>query len=625
MGNNACKWPLLFIAALFIITGPIQGRTSVQSVYPPNWWVGMPYADVLVVVKGENIANTTVSTNYTGISIKKADYSQNRNFLLLNLSISKKTQPGNVVLTFRAGARVVDSYSFYLYPAPKSSQQHKGIAASDVIYQIVPDRFSNGNASNDNPRNYMERTDRLNPAGVHGGDFKGILNHLPYFRQLGISCLELTPVTESNQFILSYDRSAPTNHYRPDARLGTINEYTNLVAQCQRQGIKVINSFVFHQVGKRHPWVTQPPLDNWFIPDAGTYMRQTDPAVMSDPYASNEDKAIHALSWKTMDVPRLNQQDPLLRQFLIQNCLWWVAKTGIDGIKIENTASNDLPFLSELTNKLTQVFPRLAIIADVNVSAPALAAYHTKHSPALEDGYLQINHPSDYPLSEPLKTTFSPYTSSTDGLRDLYQILTQDFVYKHPANNIVFADNHKLTRAYTNADKELAQLKLMLTYVLTTRGIPSITYGTEVLLDGHINKGEGFVRKDFPGGWPSDPQNAFSQKGLSAQQREFYHFMKKLLTWRRTSQAIHQGQLIHYAPQNGVYIYFRIMEEQLVMVVFNNNPREKKDLSFSSYASIIGNNRFARDVITGEIYTEMGGIVIFPKTALILEFKQGEF
>ncbi len=624
MKRDLLRYSLIVLMHLIIVSSSF-GKASLNAVYPANWWVDMSYNNLLVIAYGENISNTNISTNYPGVTINKIISTQSSSYLFIDLFISPKTPPGVMKLIFKEGGRVINEYNFMLYEKSRDKKRNQGIVSADVLYQVVPDRFANGNSENDNLQGYLERSDRLNPSGVHGGDLEGIIKNIDYIYDLGVTGIELTPVFESDQFSQSYDHFAITNFYKIDERIGSLTDYVNLISECHKRDMKFVESFVFYQAGKQNDIIRDLPIQNWIIPDSKKYLEESDVNVFSDPYSSETDYSFNKYSWKSFDTPSLNQKDPHLKKYLIQNCLWWVETSGVDGIRIEYTSNNDKAFLHELTKALNKEFPNLSIMSDVETTNPCQVEYWMQKNNYPRQFSAFFTHSADYPLAHEIGTAFSTYDKPTSGLMRLYDIITRDFIYEHPDDNLVFIDNNHLDRAYNVSDKEVAQMKMMLAYILTIKRTPSILYGTEVLQDGQASMGSGFVRSDFPGGWSNDNVNAFTQKGLSSEQREFFAYMQKMLQWRKTSKAIHSGALTHYRPTKGMYVYFRTTELKNVMVVFNNDPDEQKRVDFKKYKENLTNFKFARDVMTGDIYSDFSGIMVYPKSVMILELEKTGF
>jgi len=624
MNRDLLRYYLIVLIQLIIVSSSL-GKARLDAVYPANWWVDMSYNNLLVVAYGENISNTNISTNYPGVRINKIISTQSSSYLFIDIYISPKTPPGIMKLTFKEGGRIINEYDFGLYEKSHDKKRNLGIVSEDVLYQIVPDRFANGNSENDNPKDFLERADRLNPSGVHGGDLKGIINNIDYIYDLGVTAIELTPVFESNQFSQSYDHFAITNFYKIDKRLGSLTDYVKLINECHERDMKFVETFVFHQAGKQNDIIRDSPIENWIVPDSKKYLEESNVNVFSDPYASETDYSFNKYSWRTFDTPRLNQKDPHLKKYLIQNCLWWIEMSGVDGIRIDYTSNNDKAFLHELTDILHKEYPNLSILSDVETTYPCQVEYWVQKNNHPQQFSAYFTHSADYPLAGEIGAAFSTFDKPTSGLMYLYDIITRDFVYEHPENNLAFIDNHHLDRAYNVSDKEVAQMKMMLAYILTIKRTPSILYGTEVLLEGLASMGPGFVRTDFPGGWADDKINAFTQRGLSSEQREFFAYMQKLLKWRKTSEAIHSGALTHYRPAKGMYVYFRTTELKNVMVIFNNDPDEQKRVDFKKYKENLTNFKFARDVMTGDIYSDFSGIMVYPKSVMILELEKTGF
>ncbi len=618
--HRMSKFTQIIIIGLLAFVVHLNSLSAQIKLSPENWWTGHAYNKIVVMAQGQQIGANTASIKYPGVTLVRTIPGESPNYLFLELEISPSAQPGAVPIHFNTGSRSGTTINFSL--AKKNSvYSPKGLNQADAIYEIAPDRFSDGNPDINNLRHYYERTDRLNPAGVHGGDLAGIKNHLDYIQELGFTTLHLLPVAESNQMISSYHRMGATDFYRIDERLGSTNDYKSLIDQCHQKNMKVVQSMVLHQVGKQHPLFKEAPFANWFYPPRTDYVEELDYTSLTDRYATPSDFNSAIEQWEEMDLPVLNQTNEWLARYLIQHTIWWVETYALDGIQLEKTPRNHPSFIRKWLAALHATYPHLAILTDVPTASSANAAYWQNLMAPENNKAIHQIHSNDYSLAYKTADAFSTFREANEGMLDLYNTLAADYTYQNPKNNIVFIDNHQLTRAYTNADKELNQLKMMMGFIMTTRGIPSMLYGTELLLDGNISKGEGFVRKDFPGGWAGDLQNGFTQKGLSAAQKEFSTFIKRLVSWRKTAAILNTGEFKHYKPADGIYVYGKTGEKNGVMVIINNSDANKWRLDLSKYQDMLKHFTSATDILTGNTFDDLDDLLVLPKSILIFDLK----
>jgi neopullulanase len=588
-----------------------SAKLSVNKLSPSLWYTNMHIDTLLVIAEGANLTMAKVSTTYPGVTVAKTTPSLSPGILSFEMIFSKDAKPGIVKIDFWYNGVIEQSINFAYQNRPICSQMP--ISPADVIYQVVPDRFSNGKKDNDNIKGMMEMADPLNPSGRHGGDFAGLSSKLSYLNKLGITAIELTPIWESNQPMANYDQWSVTNHYNIDPRLGTSNEFINYINSAKALDIKTICTFVFNQMGKHNNFLVRPSYPNWFFPDFGNYVPLAPSPVNTDTYASEIERYIVDGTWPDANTVALNTHDPLLQRYLIQNCLWWIATSGIDAVKIDKTYALPMDFLQQLTQSIAKAFPSVSVITDFE------SAQHSTHAHWLKQLNVPFMNNGDYPLAAALENAFSDLNDPTQGLNLVYNALASDYCLPNPYNNILFADNHKQNRAFSNADKDIQQLKLMLTLVFASRGIPQITYGTEALIDGLASYGLGFVRKDFPGLNDKDSPNAFTNFQTSAQQNHIANFLQQIIAWRKSCEAAQWGKLVHYAPTEGVYVFFRHTDNQHVMVIINNNPSEKMRFETMRFANELGNANMAIDMLTKQEYQPIDNIIVAPKSALILE------
>lgn len=600
---------MTFLALLVATMG--HAKIGVVKLEPASWFTDLKCDTVMVMAHGKDLTLAQITTNYPGLAIGKVTPTMSSGIIAFEVIVSESAKAGKARIDFWEFGKVAVSMDFNVLELPV--RQRSPLTPADVIYQVVPDRFYNGNTSNDNSKELLEKADLLNPAGLHGGDIAGLTQKIPYFSKLGVTAVELTPIFESDQIMGSYDRWSVTDHYSIDRRLGTTSEFVDFVSKSKSAGIKTIVTFVLNQVGRRHPFVVQKPFGQWLFPDHGRYGDLVMGASGVDPYASYADKMASASVWPDAATVPLNLDDAMLQKYLMQHCIWWIATTGVDAVKIDRAHTLGAGFMQGLARLIETEFPTVTLIADVEVSDKAAQGYW------LREVGTEGMKACDYALAHVLENAFSDFQNPNDGLRMIYESLAKDYCIPNAYSNVVFVDNHRLNRAFSNADKDIQQVKMMLAVVFATRGIPQITYGTETLMEGLATDGHGFVRKDFPGLNGADQPNGFTSKGFSAQQNHVGNYLRQLIEWRKNSPAAQWGRMVHYVPEDGLYLFFRHAEKQHVMVVLNNHPSEKKRLEPLRYSLDVGNANRAVDMLTQQVYDAIDNIIVLPKSVLILE------
>jgi len=594
------------------------GAQIIEHVDPPSWFTGMKENTVQLMVYGKGIGAFEVKTDNPAVSVTTLIRTENPNYLFVNLNISDETHPGTVRLTFINGNKqLMHDYPLYGRPAGPA----RGFNSSDVIYLLMPDRFANGNTSNDNLEGMTEKANRSNPGGRHGGDLKGINDHLNYLSNLGVTGIWLNPFLENNQQRSSYHGYSTTDFYSSDPRYGSNDEFKKLVSDAHDMGMKVVMDMIFNHTGSFHWWMNDLPSTDW-IHQFDEFTRTNYRAsTYMDPYASEHDKMIMEKGWFDVTMPDLNQSNPLVETYLIQNSLWWIAFSDLDGIRMDTYPYPQPDMMSRWAKRVEEEFPGFFIVGEVWYDLPSQTSYwalNKKNS----DGY-RSNLPSltDLPLCFATHKAFTRVDDPTGGLSELYNLLAQDFLYPEPFRNVIFLDNHDMTRFFTETGKSLDVYKMALSFLMTTRGIPQLYYGTEIVMDGDKSRGDGFLREDLPGGWPEDTKNVFTGTGMTDMEKEALDFTKKILNWRKAKEVIHTGKLKHYIPADGVYVYFRYNVNESVMVVLNNNDKESKTLQKSKYGESLSGFTKGFDVISGKAIEDLTSFKIGPKTAMIIELK----
>ena len=608
----------LTISLLALIPVFVQAQPTMEHVEPGFWWTGMKSDKLQVLLHGKQIATYKPRIDYPGVQVKAVHKLSNPNYLFLDLQISPATRAGKFDIHMRQGDQQF-AIPYELRAREKSSAQRRGFGPSDAILNLMPDRYANGDTSNDSLPGFADKLDRNDAsAGRHGGDLKGICDHLDYIAGMGYTMLWPTPVVENNQQTYSYHGYAVTDYYKVDARLGSNEEYLQMVAEAKKQGIGVIQDIVLNHIGDGHWWMKDLPGKDWLSYDSEfvpTYHART---TVSDPYASAIDKKNYTQGWFEVHMPDMNQNNPLVANYQIQNTIWWIEYAGLAGIRADTYGYSDPVFLSEWSRRVMQEYPHLTLVGEEWSDNPNLVAHWLRgHKNA--NGY--VSHmPSmmDYPLHDTLRKALVAPENLHSGFATLYEALINDQLYPQPSSMVLFEGNHDVSRLYSALDEDLDLFKMAITYVATMPRTPQFYYGTEILMTSTKHRDDGAFRKDFPGGWTGDAVNAFTGTGLTARQLEAQAFIKKLLNWRKTQSAIHSGKLMHFAPQDGIYVYFRYDQKRKFMVVINKNTTET-ELATARFAEILSANAKAKDVFSGQAFELAQKLKVPARGVLLLE------
>ncbi|MBL7742812.1 MAG: glycoside hydrolase family 13 protein [Chitinophagaceae bacterium] len=591
-------------------------------VEPMNWWVGMKNQELQLMVHGENIGETIPSVNYPGVSVKRIHTADSKNYLFIDIIITKSAKPGTFPITFKKKGKTAAIYNYVLQQRKAWASIVKGFDASDVIYLITPDRFANGDESNDAVSTMREnKTDRKNDYGRHGGDIRGIIDHLDYIADMGYTAIWPTPVLENDMPDASYHGYAITDYYKVDPRFGTLDEYKELADKARQKGLKLIFDGVVNHTGSYYWWMKDLPFHDWINYADSIKITNHRRTVNQDPYASAADKELMVRGWFVSSMPDLNQQNPFLSAFLIQNSIWWIETLGLAGIRQDTYPYSQKKFLEKWTCQIVNEYPGFSIVGEEWSTNPLIAAYWQKGK-ANNSGYNGcMKSTMDFPMQTTLVHALTEPEAWDKGLVKLYEALANDFVYANPKDLLIFGDNHDMDRLFTQLKDNPDLMQMALSYLLTIRGIPQIYYGTEVLIGNTAKPGDhGLIRSDFPGGWKNDTVNGFTGAGLSKDQLRIQSFLKKLLNWRKDKKVIHNGNTLHFAPEKGVYVYFRYNKSDIVMVVLNKNT-EQRSVNAERFAEAIREKKSATDVLTGNIFSLDQTIMVAPMSAMILEVK----
>ena len=609
----------LFILLFFIATGVYSQNRIIQKIEPSFWWAGMKNPDLQLLVYGTAISDYIPEIKSALVKIKSVEKTENKNYLVINLLINKAVQPGNFTIVFKKNGSPNENYTYEL---KARKPQKRGFSSADLIYLIMPDRFANGNPANDLQVSMLEKPNRENPLGRHGGDIEGIAKNLDYIKKLGATAIWLNPVYENDMEITSYHGYAITDFYNTDARFGSLTDYINLVNECHNKGIKVIKDMVFNHIGTNHYLYKDLPASDW-VHAFPTYTRSNFRAsILMDPYASEYDHTIFANGWFDIHMPDLNQKNKHLETYLIQNSIWWVELTGLDGIRMDTYPYPDKEMMVNWTLRMNQEYPDLSLLGETWLNDPALLSYFQPKSKTSGKYNSNLFSVTDFPMNYALNKIFNESEGWDTGLARLYLLLSNDFLYTNPSNNLIFTDNHDLTRIASSYQNDINKIKMALAVLFTMRGIPSMYYGTEIMMDGEEHTGHGNIRKDFPGGWPNDTKNAFNQVNLSENEKNLQNFTIKLANWRKNAVTIHNGKLKHFIPENSVYVYFRYTADKCIMVMLNNHNTNSQTVNMSRFAECLKIYKSGTEIISDTKITNLENILIPAKTAFIIELEK---
>jgi neopullulanase len=613
------KKPILF-AFLFslLILPEVMSGYSITRVEPPNWWAGMKNRQLELLVYGPAIAELEPAITDKLVKITEVSRVSNPNYLFIMLDIDPAISPRSFKIYFEKDGSTRASYNYQLLQREPGSAERIGFNSSDVIYLITPDRFANGDTSNDNVPGYLEHANRADKDGRHGGDLKGIMDHLDYIEDMGFTAVWLNPVLENNMPRTSYHGYAITDYYLVDPRFGTNEQYRQLSEMMKQRGIKLIMDMVENHCGSEHWWMKDLPCDDW-INDGGHFVSTNHRrSTVQDPHVSPADKALFEDGWFVPSMPDLNQKNPHMARYLIQNSIWWIEYAGLGGIRQDTYSYPDKDFMAKWSCAIMEEYPSFSIVGEEYSENPAIVAYWQKGK-ANPDGYVScLGSLMDFPLQSVLAPGLTESEAYyKDGLIRMYEMLANDFLYADPGNFVIFADNHDMSRFFTQVNEDFDLYKMGMAYVLTMRGVPQVYYGTEILKVSPEAKDDGLIRSDFPGGWPGDTINAFTGAGLSADQIEAQDYLRKLIQWRKTKTCLHDGKLMHYTPDNGTYVYFRYNDEGKVMYILNKNGFPHT-LNSARFTEITGPNSRGREIITGNMQS-LDNLIVSPRSVLIIE------
>ncbi|MEY3324317.1 MAG: alpha-amylase family glycosyl hydrolase [Sediminibacterium sp.] len=625
------KWNSLVLFFALLLTFHMQGNSQNElAVYPTHWWTGFKDTQLNLIIRGNSVGSfSSVITSYPGVQIKNVRKVKSNNYLLVDLQIGPQAKPGQIEFSLRAANRTPVTFRYELKKrsTENGKSRVRGVNASDFIYLIMTDRFSNGDPSNDIVKSYRDTTsNRSDKFSRHGGDLKGVENQLSYLNELGVTTLWLTPVNENDMPLMSewgnkvagYHGYWFTDHFQVDKRFGGNDAYQNLCKTAHSRGMKIIQDAIYNHIGSYHWIALDPPEDDWLNSSQGKNSPHHREEVFFDPYAAEQDKRQMLDGWFTPHLPDLNQRNRDVARFLIQYSIWATEEYGVDGWRVDTYKYNEEAFLNEINTCLLREFPSLTVFGESWVTSPLANAYFTRNNvktPFAHNAEGMLDFQNCFAMISAAKEEAGWST----GVIKLYLTLAQDVLYADPMKNCIFLDNHDMDRVYSVLGEDWSKMRMVYNWLFTLRGMPQLYYGTEVLMKNFKVNTDATVREDFPGGWPNDTpgKNLFLKENRNVIQQSSFEYVSKLANFRKSSSALTQGRLMQYIPQSGVYVYFRYSAQQTIMVI-TNTGKEIISPNWNHYSERVKGYTKLHDVITGNV-TTMNNFQVKPGESFVME------
>lgn len=611
----------ILVAMLSFISSSLVAQTDL---YPTHWFTGMKDSSLQIMIHRKDIGKATVTLqNYAGVKMVKTYVPENKNYLFIDLTINKTTKPGKLQFKVKEGNNLSTiPYSLNPRNTENGKSRVKGVTSSDLVYLILPDRFANGDPSNDAIATLRDtQADRNNPFSRHGGDIKGVEERLDYLKDLGVTAVWMTPVIENNMplepewggKVAGYHGYWFTDHYKIDPRMGGEAAYKNLIESAHKKGMKIIQDAVYNHVGETHFFVQDLPMKDWINQWPSYQGANHKEEVFYDPNGSKIDKEIMLGGWFIGHLPDLNLRNPWLAKFLIQHAVWTTEEFGIDGWRVDTYKYCDEQFMNNVNAALEREFPSITIFGEAWCGTPMASAYFVRNNMDLPFKH-NLQGVTEFPTAYAMKDAALGNTNA------LYSILSQDGLYKDPLRNCIFLENHDMNRILSEVGDDVTKLKLATGLLLTLRGIPQIYYGTEVLMKNFKNPSDAEVRRDFPGGFSGDLVNKFMAAGRSAQENDYFGFLRNLANYRQRSPALQSGKTLQFQPRENVYVYFRYNGSQRIMCVLNPND-EAKSIPVAPYQEGLAGKTSGKDIITGAYVPLSGNLQVKGKTFMVVEME----
>ena len=607
----------LFILSPIILKAQTS-KVQLERIEPMFWFTGMKQPKLQLLVHGSNISLTTVRLSYPGVKLVKVNKVENPNYLFLDMEISSSAKVGKFPIEFNQNGKKL-TYTYELKQKDKNPKLHQGVNNTDLIYLIMPDRFSNGDKRNDMVEGMQEMAiNRDSMFYRHGGDIQGIINHLDYLKDLGITTLWLNPVLENDQPKTSYHGYANTENYKIDRRFGTNEDYKKLVDESHKREMKVIKDLVHNHLGTEHFTITDMPMKNW-VNRWPTFTKTTyREQVHMDPYVAKADKAIMENGWFDKHMPDLNQTNTYVKNYITQSHIWWVEYAGLDGFRLDTYAYNDQKYMAEWAKAIAAEYPKLTFFGETWVHGVPNQSYFTGGNKINQGFDTKLQGVTDFQALWGINEVLNGKFGWMDGVVKLYNTFANDFLYEDPTRNVVFLDNHDISRFYSVVGEDFNKYKSGLAWLLTTRGIPQLYYGTEILMKNFASP-DGLVRSDFPGGWEKDKENKFTAEGRTDKENEAFNYLKTIANYRKNNPVLQTGKMMQFIPEDGIYVYFRYNKTKTVMVIMNSNTTEKS-ISTDRYQERILTAKSGLNIVSNQLVA-LKTIIIPAQTTLIYELK----
>lgn len=590
----------------------------VTNVEPPYWWVGMANDTLQVMLTGPDIAQASAEVDYSGVKLDRQVSLDSPNYKLLYFTIAPDTKPGKMPIRLNLDGRK-HTLDYELKARDMKGEDYEGFSAADVLYLLMPDRFAQGDVVAATDLEYNDAPDRTQPSTRHGGNLKGIADKLDYLDSLGITAIWSCPVLENDMPGGSYHGYATTDYYRIDPRFGTNADWQELIAQAHKRGIKVVMDMIFNHSGSNHPWMKDMPSKDWYNHPEGNELTNFRLSTIHDPYVSDYDLDHTVNGWFVSAMPDLNQKNPHLMKYLIQNSIWWIESSKINGIRMDTYPYADMQGMAQWAADVLREYPNFNIVGECwygNEAGPAFWQSGSKINP------VETNLPTvmDFKYNIDREKMFFEETDPWNGLNHVYDHLALDYLYPDPQHILTFLDNHDTDRFLPEMPDSLGVWKQALAFLLTSRGIPQLYYGTELLMNGTKKISDGYIRLDMPGGFPGDKVDAFTHEGRTDMQNEAWDYLSRLLQWRRgeANDVIAKGTLKHFMPQNGIYAYERRLGDKQVVVLLNGQS-EPNTVTMERTLEILPYGTTMRDLVSGKDVTITEEMTFAPRQVMILQ------
>jgi glycosidase len=614
---------LLLTACCLVAAMSVSAQIpALERVEPMFWWVGMHNPNLQLIVHGDHISDRKVALNYPGVKLMAVHKVENPNYLFIDLRIFSGASPGTFPIKFvKAGEKAL-VYDYALKKRDHSPDRAQGVTDKDLIYLIMPDRFSNGDTTNDSFPNMRETgVHRDSMYSRHGGDIQGVMNHLDYLKDLGVTAIWLTPAVENDEPHASYHGYAVTNHYKIDPRFGTNTLYKKFVEKCHAMGMKVVMDLVHNHAGTEGYTIQDMPMKSWVHQWPKYTKSNFRYEAVTDIHGSAIDRKTMLDGWFDRRMADMNEDNPYVQNYLTQNHIWWVEYSGVDGFRLDTYPYNDPKYMAKWAVDVKAEFPHLSIFGEVLTSIPAIEAYFTQGNVIHQGLDTHLPGVTDAAVKDAIYEALNGKEGWTEGVNRLYNVLAQDFLYQDATRNTIFVDNHDMSRILSVVGDNIAKYKSAMAMLMTLRGVPQMYYGDEILMSGFSNP-DGLVRADFPGGWPGDKVNKFTAAGRTERENDAFNYVRKLANYRKNTTALQTGKLMQYIPQKGIYVYFRYDDKKTVMVVYNSRDKEQTTTTTTDrYFERVKGAKKARNIITDET-VDLSNLTIPGKSTLVLELER---